>query len=76
MQPWGPAVLEEALESIGSGVEIVGKGDYIRQTRHGNKQLSKVGESSIFLVLEDQCYGLNYTNGSLNLHEWINENFG
>ncbi|KAG0651720.1 Ribonuclease III [Hyphodiscus hymeniophilus] len=47
-------LLEEALESPGSGVTVVGK-----STRHfldGNSGLAKVGEAAMTLVLRDQCY--------------------
>ena len=47
-------LLEEALESPGSGVTVVGKTQ--RHFLDGNRGLAKVGEAVMTLVLRDQCY--------------------
>ena len=49
-----PDLLEEALESPGSGVVVVGK--HNRVCEEGNKGLAIVGESVMKMVLKDQCY--------------------
>ena len=63
VQPWGLAVLEEALESPGSGVMTVGGVQYLRRTQEGNKSFAKVGEAVMLLVLQDQCYGFSCSEG-------------
>jgi len=52
-----PALLEEALESPGSGVVVVG--DSNRRCPEGNTGLARVGLSVMKLVLRDQCYLFN-----------------
>ena len=47
-------LLEEALESPGSGMTCVGK--TYRRCEEGNKQLAKVGKKVLKLVILDQCY--------------------
>ena len=47
-------LLEEALESPGSGVTVVEKTH--RHFLDGNRGLAKVGEAVMTLVLRDQCY--------------------
>ena len=49
-----PDLLEEALESPGSGVNCVGKSH--RHFSDGNRGLANVGEMLMKLVLTDQCY--------------------
>ncbi|KAG9230839.1 hypothetical protein BJ875DRAFT_471050 [Amylocarpus encephaloides] len=52
-----PDLLEEALESPGSGIACVGQSK--RHCVKGNKQLAIVGRSVIKLVLRDLCYALS-----------------
>ncbi|KAK0115591.1 hypothetical protein ONS95_000136 [Cadophora gregata] len=47
-------LLEEALESPGSGITCVGK--TYRQCEEGNKHLAQVGKKVLKLVILDQCY--------------------
>ena len=47
-------LLEEALESEGSGVTVVGQSG--REFSEGNRELAKVGKTVMKLVLRDQCY--------------------
>ncbi|KAG4433972.1 hypothetical protein IFR05_010552 [Cadophora sp. M221] len=47
-------LLEEALESPGSGITCVGK--TYRRCEEGNKHLAKVGKKVLKLVILDQCY--------------------
>ena len=47
-------LLEEALESLDSGVTCVGKSH--RHILDGNAGLAKVGEQTMRLVLREQCY--------------------
>ncbi|KAN0093650.1 Ribonuclease III domain containing protein [Hyaloscypha variabilis] len=56
-----PDLLEEALESPGSGVNCVGKSH--RHFSNGNKGLANVGEMVMKLVLTDQCYLFKIPDG-------------
>jgi hypothetical protein len=47
-------LLEEALESVGSGVLVVGASRRVCEA--GNRELGVVGEAVMGLVLRDQCY--------------------
>ena len=47
-------LLEEALESVGSGVVTVGKSH--RNCSDGNIDLAVVGDATMTLILRDQCY--------------------
>lgn len=47
-------LLEEALESAGSGVRVVGETKRVCEA--GNRELAVVGEGVMELVLRDQCY--------------------
>ncbi|KAL5314549.1 hypothetical protein ACEPPN_017189 [Leptodophora sp. 'Broadleaf-Isolate-01'] len=53
-------LLEEALESPGSGITCVGK--TYRRCEEGNKHLAKVGKKVLKLVILDQCYTFRITN--------------
>ena len=55
-------LLEEALESPGSGVTCVGK--TYRRCEEGNKQLAKVGKKVLKLVILDQCYTFRISKSS------------
>jgi hypothetical protein len=63
VQPWGGALLEEALESPLSEITVVGDGPHRRNLVEGNKGLALVDEAVMKLVLHDQCYGLSYSEG-------------
>ena len=54
-------LLEEALESGGSGVRVVGRSK--RVCERGNRELETVGEAVMGLVLRDQCYLLRIPGG-------------
>lgn len=56
-----PALLEEALESCGSGVTVVGNGT--RAIQDGNLGLAAVGERSLKLMFEQQAYERRLTIG-------------
>jgi hypothetical protein len=56
-----PDLLEEALESQGSGKVVVGKSH--RLCLDGNTGLGLVGEAVMKLVLKDQCYLFNTPKG-------------
>jgi hypothetical protein len=56
---------EEALESVGSGVEVVGQTG--RLCERGNGDLGEVGEAVMGLVLQDQCYVLMIPEGEFCL---------
>jgi hypothetical protein len=56
-----PDLLEEALESPGSGVNCVGKSH--RHFADGNRGLANVGEMAMKLVLKDQCYLFKIPDG-------------
>lgn len=56
-----PDLLEEALESPGSGVNCVGKSH--RHCSDGNRGLANVGEMVMKLVLTDQCYLFKIPDG-------------
>ena len=56
-----PDLLEEALESPGSGVNCVGKSH--RHFSDGNRGLANVGEMVMKLVLTDQCYLFKVPDG-------------
>jgi hypothetical protein len=56
-----PDLLEEALESPGSGVSCVGKSH--RHFSDGNRGLANVGEMVMKLVLTDQCYLFKVPDG-------------
>jgi hypothetical protein len=47
-------LLEEALESAGSGVVVVGRAR--RECLRGNLEMGAVGEGVVRLVLREQCY--------------------
>lgn len=66
VHPWGPALLEEALESPGSGNTYVGKGEHQRRVLEGNAHLASVGKAVMLLVLRDQCYGMGYLKGEFS----------
>jgi hypothetical protein len=57
-----PDLLEEALESPGSGVNCVGKSH--RHFSDGNRGLANVGEMLMKLVLTDQCYLFKIPEGT------------
>lgn len=57
-----PDLLEEALESPGSGVNCVGKSH--RHFSDGNRGLANVGEMVMKLVLTDQCYLFKVPDGN------------
>jgi len=59
-----PDLLEEALESPGSGVSCVG--DSHRHFTDGNKGLATVGEAVMKLVLKDQCYLFKIPEGKFS----------
>jgi len=59
-----PDLLEEALESPGSGANCVGKSH--RHFSNGNKGLANVGEMVMKLVLTDQCYLFKIPDGKLS----------
>jgi hypothetical protein len=56
-----PDLLEEALESPGSGINCVGKSH--RHFSDGNRGLANVGEMAMKLVLTDQCYLFKIPDG-------------
>ncbi|RFU28204.1 hypothetical protein B7463_g8137, partial [Scytalidium lignicola] len=56
-----PDLLEEALESPGSGITCVGSSH--RHLDDGNRGFSIVGEAAMKLVLKDQCYLFQVSNG-------------
>lgn len=58
-------LLEEALESPGSGVTCVGKSH--RHFLDGNAGLARVGEATMRLALRDQCYLFKIPKGKLLL---------
>ncbi|KAL3422214.1 RNase [Phlyctema vagabunda] len=51
-----PELLEEALESPGSGITSVGEGERYRHFLDGNEDLAGVGGAVIKMVLMDSCY--------------------
>ena len=53
-----PDLLEEALETPGSGVVCVGQG--CRLCEDGNKGLARIGEGAMRMVMEDVCYLARY----------------
>lgn len=57
-----PDLLEEALESPGSGVTCVGKSH--RHFEDGNRGLAKVGQSAMKLLLRDQYYLFQLPEGA------------
>jgi hypothetical protein len=59
-----PDLLEEALESPGSGVNCVGKSH--RHFTDGNRGLANVGEMVMKLVLKDQCYLFKIPDGKFS----------
>jgi len=63
-------LLEEALESPGSGVSCVG--DSHRHFTDGNRGLANAGEAVMKLVLKDQAYLFKIPEGksSLSLSTW------
>lgn len=64
-------LFEEALESVGSGVMVVGDPHHSRDTSKGNEPLSRVGDHAMRMVLRDQCYILKYSEGELEtLNPW------
>ncbi|KAH8813122.1 ribonuclease III domain-containing protein [Xylogone sp. PMI_703] len=56
-----PDLLEEALESPGSGITCVGLSH--RHLDDGNRGFSIIGEAAMKLVLKDQCYLFHVSNG-------------
>ncbi|KAE9368782.1 hypothetical protein N431DRAFT_444189 [Stipitochalara longipes BDJ] len=56
-----PDLLEEALESPGSGVNCAGKSH--RHFSNGNRGLANIGEMVMKLVLIDQCYLFKIPDG-------------
>lgn len=55
-----PDLLEEALETAGSGTIVVGRN---RSCPDGNRELAEVGQAVMELVLKDQCYIFNIYKG-------------
>jgi hypothetical protein len=66
-----PDLLEEALESPGSGVNCVGKSH--RHFSDGNRGLASVGEMAMKLVLADQCYLFKIPDGKIFLSRLIED---
>ena len=62
-----PNLLEEALESKGSGVGNVGQGDKMRTFERGNQGLSRVGDMVNRLVQADLAYRARKSEGSYSL---------
>jgi hypothetical protein len=58
-------LLEEALESEGSGVTCVGKSH--RHFANGNASLASVGATVMKLALREQCYFFQIRQGKLSL---------
>ena len=63
-------LLEEALESPGSGVTCVGTSH--RHFNDGNRGLAHVGHAVMKLVLRDQCYLFKIPDGKTSTHWEIN----